>query len=65
MNLADSQKSSLYLLLTAVSLQFVLGIFTLIYAVPISLGLIHQLGAFVLLGAAIFGLHRFNYSADN
>ena len=60
MNLTDSQKSSLYILLTVVSLQFVLGIFTLIYAVPISLGVIHQLGALILLGAAIFGLHRFS-----
>lgn len=58
--LSDSQKNGIYFLLTAVSLQFILGVFTLLYAVPVSLGLLHQLGAFVLLGANIYALHRFS-----
>lgn len=55
------QMKAIYGLLIAVSIQFLLGIFTLLYSVPISLGLLHQLGAFVLLGSAIFALNRFSY----
>lgn len=55
------QKRAMNFLVIAVSLQFLLGIFTLLYAVPISLGLLHQLGAFVLLGSTIFAWNRFSY----
>lgn len=55
------QKRAMNFLIIAVSLQFLLGIFTLLYAVPISLGLLHQLGAFVLLGSTIFAWNRFSY----
>lgn len=58
--LSASQKNGVTVLLLGVSLQFLLGIFTLIYAVPVTLGLLHQLGAFILLGATVFGLQRFN-----
>jgi len=46
-------------LLIMVGLQFLLGIFTLIYAVPVWLGVLHQVGAFILLSAMTFTLHRF------
>lgn len=46
-------------LLILVCLQFLLGIFTLIYAVPLWLGIAHQIGAFFLLAAMTFTLHRF------
>ena len=59
MNLLGSQRKGLNALLIAVGAQFILGIFTLLYAVPISLGVVHQLGAFVLLGATVFVLQRF------
>lgn len=59
--LSTSQKWSVKLLVFAVSVQFLLGVFTLIYAVPLNLGLLHQLGAFVLLGATTYGLHRFSF----
>ncbi len=39
--------------------QFVLGVLTLIYAVPLWLGIAHQIGAFFLLAAMTFTLHRF------
>ena len=39
-----------------VLLQVVLGVFTLIYGVPIWLGIIHQIGAFLLLGSTVFAL---------
>jgi cytochrome c oxidase assembly protein subunit 15 len=60
--LSSSQRWGVNSLVIAVSVQFVLGIFTLLYAVPVSLGLLHQLGAFLLLGAVIFSLHRFRAS---
>ena len=43
-------------LLSAV-IQFVLGIVTLITAVPLVLGVLHQMGALLLLSATIFALH--------
>ncbi len=60
--LSFSQKWGINALLIAVGVQFLLGIFTLLYAVPVSLGLLHQLGAFLLLGTVVFGLHRFRLS---
>ena len=63
MQLSSSQKWAINSLLTAVSVQFILGIITLIYAVPVSLGLLHQLGAFILLGTVIFSLHRFRIAS--
>jgi cytochrome c oxidase assembly protein subunit 15 len=45
-----------YLLAAMVVIQFLLGVFTLIYAVTVSLGVIHQAGAFVLLGITLYVL---------
>lgn len=59
LKLSNTQQKGINFLLFAVSLQFVLGVFTLLFAVPVSLGLLHQLGAFVLLGATVYALHRF------
>lgn len=47
-------------LLLLVSLQFILGVLTLILAVPLWLGVLHQVGAFFLLAAMTFTLHRFS-----
>jgi len=65
MTLQNSQRQGLRFLLAAVSFQFVLGIITLLYAVPISLGLLHQLGAFVLLGATVYVLQRFQAGSSD
>ena len=43
-----------------VGLQFVLGVLTLILHVPVWLGVAHQIGAFFLLSAMTFTLHRFS-----
>ena len=40
-------------------IQFILGIFTLLFHVPLWLGLAHQIMAFFLLTAMTFTLHRF------
>jgi len=53
------QEKGLQSLLALVFLQFVLGVLTLIYAVPLWLGVAHQIGAFFLLAAMTFTLHRF------
>lgn len=37
-----------------VVVQFLLGVFTLVYAVPVSLGVIHQAGAFILFASLIY-----------
>ena len=53
------QSKSLIALLSVVFIQFLLGIFTLLYAVPVWLGVVHQVGAFFLLGAIVYSLSSF------
>ena len=53
------QAKGLQTLLALVFLQFVLGVLTLVYAVPLWLGVAHQIGAFFLLASMTFTLHRF------
>ena len=43
-----------------VILQFLLGVFTILLQVPVWLGVAHQVGAFFLLSAMTFTLHRFS-----
>ncbi|UII78889.1 COX15/CtaA family protein [Flagellimonas sp. CMM7] len=57
--LTPLQESGIKTLLALVGLQFLLGVLTLIYAVPLWLGVAHQIGAFFLLAAMTFTLHRF------
>lgn len=59
-NIVTAQKRGVRAIVLIVGLQFVLGVFTLLYAVPIWLGIAHQIGAFVLLAAMTFTLHRFS-----
>jgi len=54
------QEKGLQSLLALVFLQFVSGVLTLVYAVPLWLGVAHQIGAFFLLAAMTFTLHRFS-----
>lgn len=58
--LTSLQKKGVDWILIMVGLQFVLGVFTLINGVPIWLGVAHQIGAFFLLAAMTFTLHRFS-----
>ena len=60
--LSSSQKWGMNSLVIAVSIQFILGVVTLLHAVPVSLGLLHQLGAFLLLGSVVFSMHRFRFA---
>jgi len=57
-SLSKAQNNGIGILLVLVFVQFILGVFTLIYGVPVWLGLIHQVSAFLLLSAMTFTLHR-------
>ncbi|GGH47208.1 heme A synthase [Mangrovimonas yunxiaonensis] len=59
-NLSQLQKKSISALVVIVFIQFALGVFTIIYQVPLWLGVAHQIGAFFLLSAMTFALHRFS-----
>ncbi|GAA4270872.1 COX15/CtaA family protein [Aquimarina gracilis] len=55
-----TQTNLINALLATVCIQFLLGVFTLLYRVPITLGILHQVVAFFLLGTMTFSLHRFS-----
>lgn len=57
-SLTQQQKNGLNVLVVIVFIQFALGVFTLLYSVPLWLGLTHQVVAFFLLTAMTFTLHR-------
>ncbi|MFD2725589.1 COX15/CtaA family protein [Hyunsoonleella rubra] len=59
-SLTTSQFNGITALLLLVVLQFVLGVFTILLQVPVWLGVAHQVGAFFLLTAMTFVLHRFS-----
>jgi cytochrome c oxidase assembly protein subunit 15 len=56
--LVASQKFGLNVLVVFVFIQFGLGVITLLLQVPLWLGLLHQVMAFLLLSAMTFTLHR-------
>ena len=60
MSLMPAQRNGIRLLVGLVVVQFVLGVFTLLLNVPVSLGVLHQMVAFFLLSAMTFTLHRFS-----
>ncbi|WP_159021324.1 COX15/CtaA family protein [Formosa sp. L2A11] len=60
LQLTSNQKKAVNALLILVCFQFCLGVFTLILYVPVWLGVMHQVGAFFLLTAMTFMLHRFS-----
>lgn len=60
LQLTPAQHNGIKATVLMVIIQFVLGVFTLILAVPVWLGVAHQIGAFFLLSAMTFTLHRFS-----
>ncbi|WP_445715030.1 COX15/CtaA family protein [Flavobacterium sp.] len=58
--LDKTQDNGVKTLLVFVFIQFLLGVFTLLFHVPLWLGLAHQIMAFFLLTAMTFTLHRFS-----
>jgi cytochrome c oxidase assembly protein subunit 15 len=57
-SLSKQQSQGLKALVILVFVQFGLGVFTLLFAVPLWLGLTHQIVAFFLLTAMTYSLHR-------
>jgi len=60
MSLTSYQNRAVDSLFILVCVQFLLGVLTIIYQVPLWLGVAHQVGAFFLLSAMTFTLHRFS-----
>jgi cytochrome c oxidase assembly protein subunit 15 len=58
--LDKTQDNGIKTLFVFVFIQFILGVFTLLFHVPLWLGLAHQIMAFFLLTAMTFTLHRFS-----
>ena len=58
--LTTTQRNSVNALVLFVCLQFLLGVFTILLAVPLWLGVAHQVGALFLLTGMTFTLHRFS-----
>lgn len=51
-------KKSFWLVIATIFLQFMSGVMTLIMMVPISLGLLHQIGALILIGALLYSFRN-------
>ena len=61
LKLSPPQNLGITLLIYGVTIQFILGVLTLIYQVPVIMGALHQTGAFFLFGSSIFLIfHLFN-----
>ncbi|MFD2824228.1 COX15/CtaA family protein [Lacinutrix iliipiscaria] len=60
LNLTHPQSFGINSLMILVVLQFLLGVLTIVLRVPVWLGVTHQIGAFFLLSAMTFTLHRFS-----
>ncbi|MFN5674675.1 MAG: COX15/CtaA family protein [Bacteroidota bacterium] len=58
------QKQGITALLYALTIQIMLGIFTLLYQVPLVLAALHQTTAFVLVGISVYLLYHFMYGAE-
>jgi heme a synthase len=63
-SLAGKIKLSFWLLFLVLSIQALLGIFTLIYSVPIALAVFHQLGALFTLMAWVYAIHTTRISTS-
>jgi cytochrome c oxidase assembly protein subunit 15 len=58
--LLPTQRNGVNILLVMVFVQFLLGVFTLVYSVPVVMGVLHQTGAFLLLASTIFVIHQWS-----
>lgn len=66
LNLNSSQQTGVTWLIYGLTVQFILGVLTLIYNVPVILGALHQTGAFFLFLTCIFLIfHLFNFSSSS
>ena len=61
--LTPLQRKASDFLLAVVGIQFLLGVFTILYAVPVIMGVLHQTGAFFLFASALFFIHSLRTAA--
>ncbi|MCD6067855.1 MAG: heme synthase [Bacteroidetes bacterium] len=59
LSLNKSQYRGITFLVYGITVQFILGVFTLIYHVPVILGVLHQSGAFFLFAVCVYLLFHF------
>ena len=65
-NISDVNiRITLNMVVIVFSVQFLLGVLTLIYVVPVWLGVFHQFGAIVLLAVIIHLMHSLKYFSPN
>ncbi|RAP37270.1 heme A synthase [Candidatus Marinamargulisbacteria bacterium SCGC AAA071-K20] len=57
--LSSQQQLAIFSLRITTMIQFLLGILTLIYVVPLHLALLHQIGGVLMLSSAVFTVHVF------
>jgi len=62
LRLTGPQHLGVTLLIYGVTVQFMLGVLTLLYQVPVILGALHQTGAFFLFASAIFLIYHLIYN---
>ena len=61
LQLNKNQYLGITFLIYGITIQFILGVFTLLYQVPVVLGVLHQTGAFFLFASSVYLLyHSFN-----
>jgi cytochrome c oxidase assembly protein subunit 15 len=63
--LTKQQNFGITLLIYGVTAQFILGIYTLLYQVPVILGVLHQTGAFFLFTVCVYLLFHLNRKPIN
>jgi len=61
--LEAGQKKSAYLLGGLIVVQIVLGVYTLLNSVPVTLGVIHQATAFFVFATTIYFIYRLAYAS--
>ncbi len=59
LKLDRSQYRGVTLLIYGIAVQFILGVYTLIYQVPVVLGVLHQSGAFFLFAVCVYLMFHF------
>jgi cytochrome c oxidase assembly protein subunit 15 len=63
MQLLPAQRKGINFLIAMVVVQFLLGVYTLIYSVPVTLGVLHQTGAFLLFASTLYVIHQWSIPA--
>jgi cytochrome c oxidase assembly protein subunit 15 len=64
LKLTTSQYRGVTFLIYGITIQFILGVLTLLYQVPVVLGVLHQTGAFFLFATSVYLIfHTFRKKA--